>query len=60
MTLTNFKTFIFPQKHSLSLFHVNACSLRKNFDDLERVLKFFNKVFDIDVVSETKITKNLH
>ena len=28
---------------SLSFFHVNACSLNKNFDNLECLLKFTNK-----------------
>ena len=43
---------------SLSLFHINACSLSKNFDDLEHLLKCTNKVFDIVAVSQTRITRN--
>ena len=43
---------------SLSLSHINACSLSKNFDDLEHLLKCTNKVFDIVAVSETRITRN--
>ena len=31
--------------------------LSKNFDDLEHLLNCTNKVFDIVVVSETKITR---
>ena len=42
---------------SLSLFHTNACSLSKNFDDREHLLKCTNKVFDIVAVSETRISK---
>ena len=42
---------------SLSLFHKNACSLSKNFDDLDHLLKCTNKNFDIVAVSETRITK---
>ena len=38
-------------------FHINACSLNKNFDDLEYLLKCTNKSFDIIVVSETRISK---
>ena len=39
------QTLKFPNKHkSLSLFHINACSLNKNFDDLDHLLKCTNKV----------------
>ena len=52
------QTLKFPEKNkSLSLFHINACSLSKNFDDLEHLLKCTNKAFDIVAVSETRITK---
>ena len=52
------QTLKFPKKHkSLSLFHINACSLNKNFDDLEHLLKCTNKAFDIIAVTETRITK---
>ena len=43
---------------SLSLSHINACSLSKNFGDLEHLLKCANKLFDIVAVSETRITRN--
>ena len=43
-----------PHKNkSLSLFHINACSLNKNFDDLQQ------KKFDIIAISETRITKQV-
>ena len=42
---------------SLSLFHINACSLSKNFDDLVYLLKCTKKDFDIFAVSETRISK---
>ena len=45
------------KKKSLSLFHINAYSLNKNFDDLKHLLKCTIKVFDIVVVSETIIIK---
>ena len=54
------QTSKFPEKNkSLSLFHacLNACSLSKNFDDLDHLLKSTNKNFDIVAVSETRITK---
>ena len=49
-----------PQKNkSLSLFHINACSLNKNFDDLQHLLSSTKKVFDIIAVSEIRITKQV-
>ena len=37
----------FPQKEkSLSFFHINACSLNKNFDNPVYLLKCTNKTFD--------------
>ena len=56
MTLTKFLKFPNKQK-SLALFHINASSLNKNFDDLDHLLKCTNKVFDIIAVTETRITK---
>ena len=50
-----------PHNHkSLSLFHINACSLNKEFDDLEH-LSSCAKVFffDIKAISETWITKQV-
>ena len=43
---------------SLSLFHINACSLNKNFDDLQYLLSCTKKT-DTIAVSETWITRNL-
>ena len=45
--------------NSLSLFHINACSLSKNFDDLQHLLSCTNKNFDIIAITETRITKNV-
>ena len=48
----------FPSKHkSLSLFHINARSLNKNFDYLDHLLKYTNKAFDIIAATETRIAK---
>ena len=48
-----------PHKNkSLSLFHINACSLNKNFDDLQN-LSCTQKNFDIIAISETRVTKNI-
>ena len=44
---------------SLSLFHINACSLNKNFDDLQHLLSCTKNVFDIIAISETRITKQV-
>ena len=49
-----------PHKNkSLSLFHINACSLNKNFVDLQHLLNCTKKCFDIIVISETRITKQV-
>ena len=49
-----------PHKNkSLSLFHINACSLNKNFDDLQHLLSCTQKNFDIIAISETRVTKNI-
>ena len=45
---------------SLSIFHINTCSLSKNFDDLEYLIKTTNMNFDIVAISETRITKNIN
>ena len=46
------------EKIFLSSLHINACSLSKNFDDLEYLLKTTNTNFDIIAISETRILKN--
>ena len=43
--------------NSLSLFHINFCSLNKNFEDLEYLLKATNKTFDVIAISESRIMK---
>ena len=49
-----------PHKNkSLSLFHINACSLNKNFDDLQHLLSCTKTKFDIIAISETRITKQV-
>ena len=44
---------------SLSVFHINACSLNKNFDNLEHLLSCTKNNFDIKGVTETRITKQV-
>ena len=49
-----------PYKNkSLSLFHINACSLNKNFDDFQHLLSCTKKFFSIITISETRITKQV-
>ena len=49
-----------PHKNtSLSPFHINACSLNKNFDDLQLLLSCTKFFFDIIVIKETRITKQV-
>ena len=53
-----FQALKFPVKHkSFALFHINACSLNKNFADLDHLVKCTNKMLDIIGVSKTRITK---
>ena len=42
----------------VSLFHINSCSLSKNFEDLECLLKATNKTFDLIAISESRILKD--
>ena len=44
--------------NSLSLFHTNACSLSRNFDDLQH-LSWANKIFDIIAITATRIKENV-
>ena len=45
--------------NSLKVFHINACSLNKIFEDLEYLLKSANINHDIIAISETRIVKHL-
>ena len=44
---------------SLFLFHIDACSLNKNFDGLQHLLTCTKKSFDIIAINETRITKQV-
>ena len=46
------------EPNSLSLFHINSCSLNKYFEDLEYLLKATNKIFDVIAISESRILKD--
>ena len=49
-----------PRKNkSLFLFHVNARSLNKNFDDLQHLLSCTKTKFDIIAISETRIASQV-
>ena len=51
---------IIPNKDkSLTLFHINECSLNKNIDDLQHLLSCTNKNFEVIAITEPKITKNV-
>ena len=45
-------------KSFLSLFHLNICSLSKNFEDLGYLLDSTNRNFDSIAMSKTRIIKN--
>ena len=47
------------KKKSLSLFHINSCSLNKNFEELQNLLQSANITSDIISITETKIPKNI-
>ena len=50
------QTIQFPDKHkSLVLFHINACTLNKTFDDLDHLLKSKNKAPDINAVVKSEL-----
>ena len=58
--IDKFQTLKFHEKNkSLSLFLINACSLSKNFADLQHLLKCTNKVFDIIAVNHLYSNINL-
>ena len=44
--------------NSLYLFHLNACSLNKKFNDLEHLIKTTNQAFDVIAISESRIKSN--
>ena len=46
------------EPNSLSLFHINCCSLNKKFEDLEYLLNVTNKTFDTIAISESRILKD--
>ena len=49
-----------PHKNKLlPLFHINAYSLNKNFDDLQHLLTCTRKKIDIIAISKTRITKQV-
>ena len=58
--IEEFQTLNIPNKSkSLSLFHINTCSISKTFD-LEYLLKTTNMNFDATAISEKRITKNIN
>ena len=50
---------IHHKNKSLYLFHTNACSLNKNFDDLHHLLSCTKTKYDITAISERRITKQV-
>ena len=48
-----------PHKNkSLLLFHINACSFTKTFDDLQHPLSYTKKL-DTIAINETRLTKQV-
>ena len=50
---------ILNKNKSLSLFHINACSHNKHFDDHQHLWSWAKNNLDIMRVTETRITKKL-
>ena len=49
-----------PYKNkSLSLFHINACSLNKSFGEFQHLRNFTKTMFDMILISETRIKKQV-
>ena len=49
-----------PHKNKfLSLYHINACSLNKSFDDLQHLSSCTKTKFDIIAISETRIARQV-
>ena len=46
------------KEKSLSFFHINSCSLNKNFEELQNSLQSANTQFDVIAISETRIMKS--
>ena len=46
-------------RRTLSLFHINSCSLNKNFEELQNLLQSTNINFDVIAITETRIPKNV-
>ena len=59
MILKKYIALKYLTKINLCLFHINTCSLNKNFDDLQHLLRCTKNNFDMLRVSETKITKEV-
>ena len=47
------------KENSLSLYHINSCSLNKNFEELQNLLQSTNINFDVIAITETRIPKNV-
>ena len=45
------------ENKSISIFQINTCSLNENFDELQHLLSCTKELFDIIVISETRIKK---
>ena len=47
------------KENSLSLFHINSCSLNNNFEELQNLLQSTNINFDVIAITETRIHRNV-
>ena len=49
-----------PSKEKSVFFHINSCSLNKNFEELQNLLQSTNTQFDVIAITETQIKKYLY
>ena len=64
--MVNIKTLMKQKKNYIkvnslthTLFYLSTCSLSKNFDDLEYLIKTTNQSLDVIAISESKIKSNM-
>ena len=53
------KNYIKLNSLTHTLFHLSTCSLSKNFDGLEYLIKTTNQSLDVIAISESKIKTNM-
>ena len=50
---------ILNKEKSFPLFHINSCSLNKNFEELQKLLQSTNFQSDVIPITDTRLPKNV-